>query len=393
MSFHKGMPGRCRAEKRVARGSMAVSGGARTDVSILTLTPRYLLWCLIATAILSVDSHARQALRTRRHYHSLNQAVAVVRRSQHTDFGTGGLPLHSTCAMRLRGGKEDQFALDTSAAIYSGSMPQDISSEDEDQHLVEALSTRNHVVDSPDATDLEKNIKETIYHAKIEEGLLPNPRYMNLTADEERQLELDELLWFAVEHGEMELARQAIEDGANVSSRNSEFHNQTALHCASQFGAGHPCMVKLLVSHGADVNARNCYNNTALHEAAFWGYKETVCKLLELGADPMALNALGLTPLLNAEGNWAAVSRPCVALHELENASMHVWEHPTKGKWRHRLRDPDQRREVVDILKAAMGNRSYGRGVDPYCGRFAGRTDHLTHHAPACALTVWPCLR
>ena len=199
-----------------------------------------------------------------------------------------GLPLQPVYTLRLRGGKEDQFAMDTSAAIYSGSMPQDVSSEDEDTHLVEALCTRNHVVESPDATELEKTVKDTIYNAKIEAGLLPNPRYANLTAAEERQLELDELLWFAVEHGEIELARQAITDGANVSSTNADFYNQTALHCASQFLAGHPAMIELLVSHGADVNARNCHNNTALHEASYWGYKETVCKLLEVGADPMA---------------------------------------------------------------------------------------------------------
>lgn len=51
--------------------------------------------------------------------------------------------------------------------------------------------------------------------------------------------ELNELLWFAAEHGELDLAKQALVDGANVSSINSEFYNQTALHCAAQFGAGY----------------------------------------------------------------------------------------------------------------------------------------------------------
>jgi len=246
-------------------------------------------------------------------------------------------------------------------------MPQDISSEDEDQHLVDALTTRNHVLDNPDATELDKTVKETIRQAKIEEGSLPNPRYMNLTAAQERQLELDELLWFAAEHGELDLARQALHDGANVSSNDADFYNQTALHCASQFLAGHPAMVELLVEHGADVNARSCHNNTAMHEAAYWGYGPTVAKLLQLGADPFALNHLNNTPLLNAEGNWQGVPRPCVGLLDMKNASMLLWEHPTNAGWRHRLRPPEQRKVTVDLLIAAMGNRSYGRG-DIYCG-------------------------
>jgi hypothetical protein len=175
-------------------------------------------------------------------------------------------------ALRLRGGqKEDQFTQDTSAAIYSGQMPQDISEEDADQHLIDALSTRNHVIEHADATELEKTVKETIREAKIQDGSLPNPRYQGLTAEEERQLELDELLWFAAEQGEVGLAIEALQAGANVSSTNPEFYNQTALHCASQFQAGHPRILEVLVQHGADVNARNCYNNTALHEAAYWG--------------------------------------------------------------------------------------------------------------------------
>ena len=147
----------------------------------------------------------------------------------------GGLRLRGG---RGRGGGGDQFAEDTAASIYSGSMPQDISSEDEDQNIVDALSTRNHVIENPEPTEIEKMVKETIAQAKIEEGSLPNPRYMNLTAAEERQLELDELLWFAAEHGELGLAREALESGANVSSTNAQFFNQTALHCAAQFGAG-----------------------------------------------------------------------------------------------------------------------------------------------------------
>lgn len=56
------------------------------------------------------------------------------------------------------------------------------------------------------------------------------------------------------------------------------------------------------------------------------------------------------------------------------------WDEETKSKnpvpwldkdrcgWRDRYRSPDQRQEVVDILIEAMGDGSYGRGADAYCG-------------------------
>jgi hypothetical protein len=209
--------------------------------------------------------------------HTLAARVSGAVPSAHCD--RAALPPIPGCApawrgrapLRLRGGKEDQFTQDTSAAIYSGQMPQDISEEDADQYLTDALATRNHVIEHADATELEKTVKAVIRDAKIEEGSLPNPRYQGLTPEEERQLELDELLWFAAEQGEEGLVIEAIQAGANVSSMNPEFYNQTAMHCAAQFQAGHPRIIQLLVEHGADINARNCYNNTPLHEAAYWG--------------------------------------------------------------------------------------------------------------------------
>jgi hypothetical protein len=205
--------------------------------------------------------------------HTLAARVAGAVPSAHCDLP---IPFSSPAwrgraPLRLRGGKEDQFTQDTSAAIYSGQMPQDISEEDADQYLTDALATRNHVIEHADATELEKTVKAVIREAKIEDGSLPNPRYQGLTPEEERQLELNELLWFAAEQGEEGLVIEAIQAGASVSSMHPESYNQTAMHCAAQFQAGHPRILQLLVEHGADVNARNCYNNTPLHEAAYWG--------------------------------------------------------------------------------------------------------------------------
>ena len=63
------------------------------------------------------------------------------------------------------------------------------------------------------------------------------------------------------------------------------------------------------------------------------------------------------------------MARPTLGLDDLGNSSMLIQDHPTHGGWRHRLRTPAQRKEVVDMLKEAMGpERVCGRGVDAYCG-------------------------
>ncbi len=50
-------------------------------------------------------------------------------------------------------------------------------------------------------------------------------------------------------------------------------------------GSGRTDVVKLLVSRGARVNARNRYGWTALMEAYFEGYPEVVAYLKGTGAD------------------------------------------------------------------------------------------------------------
>jgi hypothetical protein len=52
---------------------------------------------------------------------------------------------------------------------------------------------------------------------------------------------------------------------------------------------------------GANVNAKDQYNNTSLNWAALWGYGEVVKRLLEAGADiENRGSGGGMTPLANA---------------------------------------------------------------------------------------------
>ena len=55
--------------------------------------------------------------------------------------------------------------------------------------------------------------------------------------------------------------------------------------------------LKNLIEKGADVNAKNKYEQTTLHYAAREGHTEIVEFLIEKGADVNAKNKYGLTPL------------------------------------------------------------------------------------------------
>lgn len=59
--------------------------------------------------------------------------------------------------------------------------------------------------------------------------------------------------------------------------------------------------VSRALEQGADVNAKDEYNNTALNSAALWGHTDVVKRLLEAGADiENPGSGGGLTPLANA---------------------------------------------------------------------------------------------
>ncbi len=59
---------------------------------------------------------------------------------------------------------------------------------------------------------------------------------------------------------------------------------------------GHPDMVELLVTHGADVNTQTRAGNTPLHKTASHGQPAAAERLIALGADINAVAKQG-TPL------------------------------------------------------------------------------------------------
>jgi ankyrin repeat protein len=71
--------------------------------------------------------------------------------------------------------------------------------------------------------------------------------------------------------------------------------------------------VELLLAHGADIDAPDAAQGTALMWAAQTGQPAMVRLLLERGADAHARNEAGLTALMEAKEYGNAESRRCCA--------------------------------------------------------------------------------
>ena len=98
--------------------------------------------------------------------------------------------------------------------------------------------------------------------------------------------------------------------GAEIEARDE--NGSTALHLAAQ--DGNKDEVRILLAHCADVKAKNVKGRTALHEAACKGseaekgYESTIQMLIEHGSDIEARDGAGLTALQLADIGFRIVS-------------------------------------------------------------------------------------
>ena len=101
----------------------------------------------------------------------------------------------------------------------------------------------------------------------------------------------------AAASGDAGMVKSLIEKGAEVDER-EEIFLRTALHRA--VAAGHREVAELILSYGANPNARDSSGFSALHYAAINDNKKMVELLIARGADVNAKDASGNTPLYNA---------------------------------------------------------------------------------------------
>jgi len=104
-------------------------------------------------------------------------------------------------------------------------------------------------------------------------------------------------LHLASDKGHLEVVRVLLEHGADVEAQNED--KLTPLHRASRSGRGE--VVRVLLEQGADGAAFDRNRMTPLHWASFGGYVEVTRILLERSKDAAAKDKNGWTPL-----HWAA---------------------------------------------------------------------------------------
>ncbi len=98
------------------------------------------------------------------------------------------------------------------------------------------------------------------------------------------------LLW-AVQLESPSLIRELVARGANI-------HHPGVLQSAA--ARGRTEHLQLLLAHGAQIDAKNRFENTCLHIAAGQGHREVVAWLLAQGADPTLRGEEGMTALDHA---------------------------------------------------------------------------------------------
>ena len=99
-----------------------------------------------------------------------------------------------------------------------------------------------------------------------------------------------------VTYEEPELCKLLCERGDVDVDKGNQSGGATALHSAARHGSME-CMRILLDAGKANVNAKDNYSDTPLHNAALWGHIEAATLLIERGAEINPLNRHNKTPL------------------------------------------------------------------------------------------------
>ena len=141
-------------------------------------------------------------------------------------------------------------------------------------------------------------LRDAVVHGKmvVLEILLPDgAAYVNHIYDSD----LDEtLLGMAVQDGRRDMAKLLLDHGAEVDARTS--NGLTPLHIALK--KGFASMADLLLERGANPSTTTEDDRTTLHFACEAGLTEIAIALMDRGANVSAVSKRGLTPLHSAMG-------------------------------------------------------------------------------------------
>ncbi|KAJ8905194.1 hypothetical protein NDN08_001703 [Rhodosorus marinus] len=132
----------------------------------------------------------------------------------------------------------------------------------------------------------------------------------------------DDLL-YAARSGDLEDAIHCLKDNPDIAKYKSESGSgATPLHYAA--ANGHVEIMRLLIGHGADLNAVNEYGNTALHFAAINEKVDAVELLLKNKADAALSNEFNRNPFDEAVAKNNGRIRHLLMTHVEQNQKANV---------------------------------------------------------------------
>lgn len=179
--------------------------------------------------------------------------------------------------------------------------------------------------------------------------------------------------------------RDVLAQGDNVNRRNT--YGRTPLHDAEEAE-----IAQVLIEHGADVNARDPNGRTPLHEAKYYELAEV---LLRNGADANAKDHFGRTPLHMVEnmaiamllfGHGANVHATCqtsgqTPFHSVQEdmeLALLLLDHGVDVN----AQDGDGRTRLHYAVDEAFAQALLDRGADPLIRDNKGQTAHDTNELP-----------
>jgi ankyrin repeat protein len=107
--------------------------------------------------------------------------------------------------------------------------------------------------------------------------------------------------WTALHHvcfaGHDKVAKLLLDHGANIEAQTKQKGTPLMLACSQACSHGHFATIKLLLGRGSSVNAVNKDGNTSLHLAGYFASKKCQQALIAKGANKRIKNKLGKNPL------------------------------------------------------------------------------------------------